>query len=152
MLPVMIRWSWRSPGGSQCVFCSDFLAVILVLVLSDAGAVPSRIQQSFHLQKLTMDVPYLLVMSQAGLEWIFGHFSLKLFSGSLLVKISPFLAPKVLQYWSVLQSQWSVMVMGCMYCVAVCVLEFSWPLVEFSASPRAEKWSKVSFSEVLRWL
>ena len=42
--------------------------------------------------------------------------------------------------------------MGRTYYVAVCVLEFSWPLVEFSASPRAEKRTKVSFSEVLRWL
>jgi hypothetical protein len=44
------------------------------------------------------------------------------------------------------------MVMGCTYCVAVCVLDFSRPLVEFCASPRAEKWSKVSCVEVLRCL
>ena len=39
------------------------------------------------------------------------------------------------------------MVMGCTYCVAVCVLDFSRPLVEFCASPRAEKWDK---SELFR--
>ena len=42
--------------------------------------------------------------------------------------------------------------MGCTYCDDVCVLDFSWPLVEFSAPPSAEKWTKVSFVEVLRCL
>ena len=38
------------------------------------------------------------------------------------------------------------MVMRCTYCVAVCILDFSWPLVEFSVSPSAEFWTKVRCS------
>ena len=60
--------------------------------------------------------------------------------------------PKVLNYRSVLQITCSIMVRGCTYCVAVCVLDFSWPLVEHSALSRAEKRTKSSLFEVFRCL
>jgi hypothetical protein len=60
--------------------------------------------------------------------------------------------PKVLNYRSVIQIKRSIMVRGCTYCVAVCVLDFSWPLVEHSALSRAEKRTKSSLFEVFRCL
>ena len=60
--------------------------------------------------------------------------------------------PKVLNYRSVIQIKRSIMVRGCTYCVAECDLDFSWPLVEHSASSRAEKRTKSSLFEVFRCL